>query len=190
MKTQQGSGSQVTREKILEVATDLFVEYGYDGTPLSLIASKLEFTKAALYYHFKSKTDILTEILEPLLGQVDELLERAPERFPTSDQRWDFMVRYSQILLSHARAVSVLSLGGNHSWMPAAILRRIERHKNRTTELAMLPSMSEEDQVKAILLTDMLHREIVFESGRPTVAGMSPERRREIVYDFIREALG
>lgn len=190
VKTKQAGGIQTTREKILDVATDLFVENGYDGTPLSLIASRLEFTKAALYYHFKSKSDILTGILDPLLRQVDALLQSAPERFPTSAERWEFMVRYSEILLSHVRAVAVLAIGGNQAWMPEEILRRIEWHRVRTTELATLPGMSDEEQVRAILLTDMMHREIVFESGRTRVSGMTSERRREIVYDFIREALG
>jgi AcrR family transcriptional regulator len=48
-----------TRERILEVAMDLFIEKGYDKTSLREIAEQLGFTKAALYYHFSSKEDIL-----------------------------------------------------------------------------------------------------------------------------------
>ena len=48
-----------TRERILDVALDLFVTQGYDGTSLREIAEQLGVTKAALYYHFKSKEDIL-----------------------------------------------------------------------------------------------------------------------------------
>ena len=48
-----------TRERILDVALDLFTEKGFDGTSLREIAEQLGVTKAALYYHFASKDDIL-----------------------------------------------------------------------------------------------------------------------------------
>jgi AcrR family transcriptional regulator len=48
-----------TRERILDVALDLFLAQGYDGTSLRQIAEQLGVTKAALYYHFESKEDIL-----------------------------------------------------------------------------------------------------------------------------------
>jgi len=51
--------SSDTRERILDVALDLFIEQGFDGTSLRQIAEQLGVTKAALYYHFESKEDIL-----------------------------------------------------------------------------------------------------------------------------------
>jgi AcrR family transcriptional regulator len=52
----------VTRERILEVALKLFNEQGYDKTSLREIAERLDVTKAALYYHFERKQDILLEL--------------------------------------------------------------------------------------------------------------------------------
>jgi AcrR family transcriptional regulator len=54
-----GAAPADTRERILDVALDLFIEKGYDKTTLREIADRLGFTKAALYYHFPSKSDIL-----------------------------------------------------------------------------------------------------------------------------------
>jgi AcrR family transcriptional regulator len=50
-----------TRDRILDVALDLFTTQGFDGTSLRQIAERLDppITKAALYYHFESKEDIL-----------------------------------------------------------------------------------------------------------------------------------
>ena len=48
-----------TRDRILDVALDLFIDQGYDGTSLRQIADRLGITKAALYYHFEAKEDIL-----------------------------------------------------------------------------------------------------------------------------------
>lgn len=52
-------GTPDTREQILDVALELFVERGYDNTSLREIAERMGFSKAALYYHFPSKDDIL-----------------------------------------------------------------------------------------------------------------------------------
>src|ERR1700744_816925 len=48
-----------TRERILDIALELFNENGYDKTSLREIADHLGVTKAALYYHFERKEDIL-----------------------------------------------------------------------------------------------------------------------------------
>ncbi len=48
-----------TRERILDIALELFTTQGYDKTSLRQIAERLGFTKAAIYYHFASKADIL-----------------------------------------------------------------------------------------------------------------------------------
>ena len=66
-----------TRAKILEVAAELFTEQGYEATSLRQIADRLGFTKAALYYHFQSKEQIFTALIEPaeaiLTGFIDRL---------------------------------------------------------------------------------------------------------------------
>jgi len=51
-----------TRERILDIALELFSEQGYDKTSLRDIAERLGTTKAALYYHFARKEDILLEL--------------------------------------------------------------------------------------------------------------------------------
>jgi AcrR family transcriptional regulator len=48
-----------TRERILDIALDLFIRKGYAETSLREIAGELGLSKAALYYHFESKQDIL-----------------------------------------------------------------------------------------------------------------------------------
>ena len=65
-----------TRERILEVAAELFIEHGYDTTSLREIADRLGFTKAALYYHFQSKEDLLAALLAPGDALVRELMHR------------------------------------------------------------------------------------------------------------------
>jgi AcrR family transcriptional regulator len=57
---EQSRGS--TRERILDIALELFNEKGYENTSLREIAERLGTTKAALYYHFARKQDLLLEL--------------------------------------------------------------------------------------------------------------------------------
>lgn len=50
------------RARILDVALELFTELGYEKTSLRQIADRLGVSKAALYYHFERKEDILLEL--------------------------------------------------------------------------------------------------------------------------------
>jgi AcrR family transcriptional regulator len=65
-----------TRGDILAVAQELFADQGYDATSLREIAERLGITKAALYYHFKSKDDILRALIEPMGDVLAELVDR------------------------------------------------------------------------------------------------------------------
>jgi AcrR family transcriptional regulator len=70
------------RERILDVALELFNEQGYDKTSLREIAERLDVTKAALYYHFQSKADILLALhlrLHELGGGLLDELDRLPD---------------------------------------------------------------------------------------------------------------
>ena len=71
----------VTRDRILDVALELFNEHGYDKTSLREIAEQLGVTKAALYYHFEKKEDILLE----LHLRLHELGRSALDRLDTLD---------------------------------------------------------------------------------------------------------
>ena len=46
-------------EEVVEVALRLFLDRGYDNTPMSLLAKRLGLTKAGIYHHFASKEDLL-----------------------------------------------------------------------------------------------------------------------------------
>ncbi|QAY70699.1 TetR/AcrR family transcriptional regulator [Xylanimonas protaetiae] len=59
-----------TRERILTAAMQRFVEQGYDKTSLREIAEDVGVTKAALYYHFRTKDDIVRTALAGILDQV------------------------------------------------------------------------------------------------------------------------
>ncbi|MFI9328213.1 TetR/AcrR family transcriptional regulator [Kitasatospora sp. NPDC052868] len=63
-----------TRARIVAVALELFAEQGYEQTSLREIADRLGVTKAALYYHFKTKDDIVHGIVQGMAAPIDETI--------------------------------------------------------------------------------------------------------------------
>src|SRR5882762_1448665 len=76
MSTRAAQAEQ-TRQQILETAKRLFIEGGYDATSLQMIADEMGLTKAAVYYHFRAKSDILHAAMLPGIQRVGDLLNEA-----------------------------------------------------------------------------------------------------------------
>jgi AcrR family transcriptional regulator len=87
-----------TREQIRAVALELFAEQGYEKTSLREIAERLDVTKAALYYHFKTKEDIVASLFADFHADADELLEWARGQEPTTESRRELVRRYAEII--------------------------------------------------------------------------------------------
>jgi AcrR family transcriptional regulator len=107
-----------TRERILDIALELFSERGYDKTSLRDIAERLGTTKAALYYHFARKEDILLELHMRLhdlgrdvLRRLDELDtgQAIVEAWPAlMDAVIDRVAENRELILLHQRSIRAL----------------------------------------------------------------------------------
>ncbi|MGW0712636.1 TetR/AcrR family transcriptional regulator [Streptomyces sp. NPDC002643] len=91
-----------TRQRIQDVALELFAEQGYEKTSLREIAERLEVTKAALYYHFRTKEDILVGLFEDLRRPIDELIAWAETQPRTLETKQEILRRYSESLTGAA----------------------------------------------------------------------------------------
>lgn len=87
-----------TRQRIQDVALELFSEQGYEKTSLREIAEHLDVTKAALYYHFKTKEEILISLFEDLTRPLDELIEWGKGQPHTLETKQEVLRRYSDAL--------------------------------------------------------------------------------------------
>jgi AcrR family transcriptional regulator len=56
--------SDVSRERILEAATELFAARGYAGAGVDRLAERSGIAKTAIYYHFGNKEGLLAAVLE------------------------------------------------------------------------------------------------------------------------------
>jgi AcrR family transcriptional regulator len=69
-----------TRQRIQDVARELFSQKGVQRTSLQDIADRLGITKPALYYHFTSREDLVRSIVEPLVEDGERFLAEHERR--------------------------------------------------------------------------------------------------------------
>jgi AcrR family transcriptional regulator len=87
------TGSE-TKAEAQRVALGLFTTKGYEATSLREIAEALGISKAALYYHFTSKDDIVRSVVAARVDEVAELLawvrsqEPGPDLLERTVLRW------------------------------------------------------------------------------------------------------
>ncbi|WP_460725509.1 TetR/AcrR family transcriptional regulator [Nocardia heshunensis] len=79
---------------------ELFSERGYEKTSLREIAERLGVTKAALYYHFRTKEDIVASLSEDLRGGIDEIVRWAEATPPGPERAREIVTRYGDLLHS------------------------------------------------------------------------------------------
>jgi AcrR family transcriptional regulator len=71
---------EATRRRMLTTAMKLFSQYSFAGTSLQMIADELDLTKAAIYYHFRTREHLLLALMQPILDQVRTVVETAEGR--------------------------------------------------------------------------------------------------------------
>jgi AcrR family transcriptional regulator len=63
---------QATRQQLLSVARELFVERGYEDTSIELVLEGAEISRGALYHHFENKRDLYEAVLDEVEARLAE----------------------------------------------------------------------------------------------------------------------
>ncbi len=70
--------AEITRQRIIDAARELFAEHGVSKTSLDKIAKHADVTRGAVYWHFKNKTELFHAMREqvflPLIDRIDSTL--------------------------------------------------------------------------------------------------------------------
>jgi AcrR family transcriptional regulator len=176
-----------TRQRIQDVALELFAEQGYEKTSLREIAEHLDVTKAALYYHFKTKEEILVSIFEDLTKPIEDLIEWGRGQPHTLETKQEIVRRYGDAL----DGATPLFRFMQENQATVRDLRIGERFKERMRglrEIVIDPESSLVDQVRSLSAIFTLH------AGMFAVQDLEgdPEDKRkavlEVATDMITQA--
>jgi len=165
-----------TRQRVLDAALELFGEHGVGGTSLQMIADRLGVTKAAVYYQFPAKEDIILAVLAPAFDQMRDFLERA-EAEPGPRRRFDIVLEgLVDLVLDHGHVMAALQ--GDPG--VAEITRLHPRMREQTAQLGLLLHGPDPD-VPAQVATSMF-------GGGLMLVGVDPALR-DVDRDTLRREL-
>ena len=140
-----------TRARIQQVAVELFTEHGYEGTSLREIAERLGVTKAALYYHFKSKEDIIQSLVEDYQEQMDALIGWARSQPKTAAARNEILVRYMNIVAERDQVFRMLHQNQAVLNTMATALRTLKTTPLRLADVLAEPDAPLRERVRAMM---------------------------------------
>ncbi len=114
-------------QRFLDAALELFAEHGFEGTSLQMIADRLSVTKAALYYHFRTKDDLLAAIVAPAFADLERLLDTVEGTPRETTRRKQALNAYVDYLIRHRHiatwlAGDVAAVAHEAVWTPAQSL--------------------------------------------------------------------
>lgn len=135
---------------IREVALGLFARQGYDRSTLREIADALGITKAAVYYHYRSKVEILDDLLRPLVEGEEEIIATAEaETASIGDAAWRLALveRYIDLLLTHRR-ITNYAMNDLAGVANSAHLERMRANDARLVSLLANGDLSTEQRIR------------------------------------------
>lgn len=59
---------ELSRTRILDAATEIAAERGYEGTSIGLVSAKCGLPASSIYWHFKDKDDLIAAVIERSFG--------------------------------------------------------------------------------------------------------------------------
>ncbi|MFG1944879.1 TetR family transcriptional regulator [Nonomuraea sp. NPDC048826] len=172
----------MTSERILEAARILFAARGYRATSMQAIADEVGITKAALYYHFDSKEEILRRITVPLLDELEAVLSAAESSGSAEEVRWRAIEGYVDVHLRHRHTLTML-VRDMTLLVQAPIADRFRAAIALANELVAGPSRGIEERVRACQVVAGLADPVLLFRDEP------PERLRRLILDGARALL-
>ncbi len=135
------------RARILSTATELFASRGFSATSLQDLADRLEVTKAALYYHFRRKSDLIAQVLAPMVDDIDAWFAKVEVEHPSPrealESYFDVVHRHSGLLAAISRDPSALEAGDT--------IAHVARWGERVQTVFAGPDASFEQRVRTAL---------------------------------------
>jgi AcrR family transcriptional regulator len=140
-----------TRERIQAVAVELFAEHGYDKTSLREIAERLDVTKAALYYHFNTKEDIVVSLFEDLIAGIDEIIAWGQTQPRTLETRQELIRRYGRLTRERPKGMMRFIQESKTTMQELAPGEKLQCRFHTLADMLRAPDASLTDQLRASL---------------------------------------
>ena len=187
-----------TRQKLVEVARELFARKGLEATTMNDIAANSGKGRRTLYTYFRNKEDIYTAVIEVELERLSEQLDKVAELDAAPEQKVLALIytHLNMIKETVSRNGSLRAEFFRNIWLVEKVRRKFDDE-----ELAILRRVLEEGTRQAKfrienvdLMADIIHYsvkglEVPYIYDR-LGEGLTEADTRPIVMDIVRRALG
>jgi AcrR family transcriptional regulator len=180
-----------TEEHILEVAREVFMQNGYDGTSMQMIADQAGINKSLLHYYYRSKERLFREIFAKVFSQfIPHLGVIFMSEMSLEKKVYAFADRYIDVFLENPL-------------IPIFVMQELSKNPDYLTELIkeaginpniMIAKISQMLKDEGIYMRDVRHFFVnlislcVFPfAARPLIQRMMFDNEREAYDNFLQE---
>lgn len=117
-----------SRDEVVAIAVDEFLNRGYDATSMGILAQRLGVSKSAIYYHVESKEQLLEEATDLALDNLQQVVDGAYAIDGGVEDKLRFLIDGAvHVLCEHQPETALLlRLRGNSETELCALERRRE----------------------------------------------------------------
>jgi AcrR family transcriptional regulator len=139
-----------TRSRIIETARELFTAQTYRAASMRDIAERVGITKPTLYHHFRSKSEILANLVGPPIAQLEATVDDAAARLTQVEIRHHVLGGCLDVMLAHRETMAMLlrdaSVYGEET---TEVMSRMVAIVNRAIDLLAGPNPDWRRRVRA-----------------------------------------
>jgi len=139
------------RQRVLDASLELFAQHGISGTSLQMIADHLGVTKAAVYYQFHTKDEIVLALVEGPLQDLRRTLDLAAAQSSRGRRLEVLLTGFVDLVMDNRQAAAVLQ-GDPKTQEILAAFETLQAVAERFSTVALGPAASAEDQVALSVL--------------------------------------
>ncbi|WP_376794830.1 TetR/AcrR family transcriptional regulator [Thermogemmatispora sp.] len=184
------SESEETRRLILQVARQLFMEYGYRAVTTRQIAEACGLTQPALYHHFADKEALYLAMAREELARVKAALERIVRRSEPVPERLRHVASYLLTTTQHDLALMLHDIRYElspavraqlHTLFEESLIAPIAASFAEGLQSGLLRSPDEggvDARMAAYLFMSLMSRFVVW--GRETLPSVAESRRESL----------
>ncbi|ABW10048.1 MULTISPECIES: TetR/AcrR family transcriptional regulator [unclassified Parafrankia] len=183
MTVQRRAGA--ARERVLAVALELFARNGVSGTSIQMIADELGVTKAAVYFQFNAKEELLRAVVAPALEEMRRVTEAAEARRRPADQLSTALTGVVDMIINNSRLNAVV-------WADPAVSRLTREDPILRDLVARLDRIlaGPDPDVEALVTTVMVSGGLMAATTDPRLADLDKDVLRRQLLNTARRMLG
>jgi len=183
-----GTAAHDTRSRLLDVALTLFSKHGIEGTSMQMIADELGVTKAALYYHFKSKDEITEAVALPAVHELDQILDEARTKRSRGAQIEHALGGFVDLIV---RKRTLIRLFNSDPGLQRLVNRTLQAPKDEDLRTKLRKVFAGADPTLAdAILVHVMSAGLAMAGGAPEFAAIDDDTLRQHLLDLGRRLLG